>query len=736
MFVKHRFTLNERVQDHLQSLVPAFGYNGFGQALYYRTYSRTMKTGSQEHWPDTVIRVTNGTMSIRKDFYIKNHIEWDESYWQNFANKFANSMYKMHWLPPGRGLWAMGSDFVYERGSMALYNCAATVLGDNTSFPEDIAWLMDSLMHGVGVGFQPRRDGLKLKQPKLDRYDFMVPDTREGWVDLIRRVLDAFCMGTQLPYAIYDLVRPAGIRIKGFGGVSSGPEPLAKLVRRLEEECLKFLRGHTDIVEFKTNCCNLVGTCVVAGNVRRSAEIGVMPITDPVFKDLKDLTKYPHREEYYWMSNNSVTLESDDDFDMLGEVARRVVTNGEPGVVNLRNLKIGRVGKKNRGLRDDKASLFNPCGEIPLENKEVCNLGETCPTVCPTIDDWYEACKYCSFYCSTVSLLATHQSETNKVVARNRRIGVGIVDFAGWKHVHGVHKITRWLRNGYQVVRETNRWANSEAGVPEAIRVTTMKPGGTVPKLPGKTSGAGHPTFDYTLRRVRVQQSTPYHATLVAADIPHEKDFYSDNTDVFEFPCLQGPAKPATDVSLWEQANTIRLLQQEWADNAVSNTLYFRPMWVLEDHLKRWELGDKFDREMHDLLNEHLGSLTADNLIQNSRDEFVVPGNFKITLKRVNDVIVEVKTFYFDPKHEENDVEPVLSSTIPVTKSLSLLPHTAKGVYRQMPEEGITQEEYHKRVAAIKVIDWSNFNGSDGEDEKYCTGDTCEIRPHEIRSVH
>jgi ribonucleoside-triphosphate reductase (thioredoxin) len=718
MFVKHRFMLDHMTEDYLQSLIPPFGYDGFGELIFYRTYSRVMRDGGQESWADCITRVTNGTFSIRKDFYIKNRIPWDEGFWQEYAKQFAIFMYKMKWLPPGRGLWAMGSDFVYERGAMALYNCAYTNLGNNLEFDDDIAWLMDSLMQGVGVGFGPVRDGLKLKKPRHGYFDYEIPDTREGWVEATRLILRAYLLGEQLPYLIYDRVRPAGLPIKGFGGISSGPEPLKKMHIQIAQQCERLLAGEMDIVEFKTNVANLVGCCVVAGNVRRSAEIACGSVNDQMFLNLKNYKLYPHRAEFGWMSNNSAILRDDVDFDQLGEIARRVTLNGEPGVINAQNLVYGRVGKKQKRLREDQAVGFNPCGEIPLEHREVCNLSETLPTMCEGPDEWYKACEYATFYSSTVSLLPTHQPSTNRVVARNRRIGVGLIDFTGWKHSNGVHKVTKWLRNGYNIVTETNKWLNSEAGVPEAIRKTCVKPGGTTPKLPGKTSGAGYPTHIFTLRRVRVQQDTQFHELLVKAGIPNEADIDSANTDCFEYPIVQGPAKPADEVTIWEQANNIVLLQREWADNAVSNTIYFKPKWRLIQH----SFGEDVGKEAE----THIGLSAMCRIFQEKQTEYVTP-EYKLEFKYKGELISELKIYEFDPRHEEDSIEAVLSSIIPLVKSISLLPHTPKGVYHQIPEEGISQEEYNLRKSQINPIDWSELRGSDGQDERYCQGETCVI---------
>src|SRR5690606_2588145 len=118
---------------------------------------------------------------------------------------------------------------------------------------------------------------------------------------------------------------------------------------------------------------------------------------DEEFMDLKDYTINPERAEWGWLSNNSVVLNNSEDFEKLDEVARRVVLNGEPGIVNLRNFKYGRIGKPIP-VREDVADGLNPCGEIPEEDKELCNVDETLPTRCPTAQHWYQACRFATFY--------------------------------------------------------------------------------------------------------------------------------------------------------------------------------------------------------------------------------------------------------------------------------------------------------------------------------------------------
>lgn len=740
MYVKHFFELNNDAQSRIRGMTPQFGYNGFGEYVFYKHYSRLMYDDAgapyaNEDWADCVIRVINGVMSIRKNHYLNNMIDWNELHYQNYAEEMATSMFRMEWLPPGRGLWAMGGPAVYERGAMPLYNCAYTNIGE--AWIEDICWLMDALMNGAGVGFGPMRNQLQLDNPSTT-HRFQIPDSREGWVESVRQLLNAFWSDHgSMPEFDYSLIRPAGALIKTFGGIASGPGSLADLHRQLEDLCYKYVRYPEDYdeVQFKTDLANLVGVCVISGNVRRGAEIACGDVDDDVFWQLKNYDINPDREAWGWMSNNSVKLTKRGDFESIDLIARTSADGHDLGYLNMRNFPHGRIGKFDPSLRHDEAVGINPCGEIPLEHREVCNLAETLPTRCVDEARWLDACEYACFYCSTVTLLPTHQPSTNAVINKNRRIGVSIIDFSGWKLAEGVAKVTRHLRNGYQRIREANRSLAAEAGVPESIRVTTVKPGGTVPKLAGRTSGAGHPTFRYTLRRVRVGVNEPICGVLLKYGVQYEPCVHDPNgTFIFRFPIEQGPACPATDVSLWEQAMNIVLLQREWSDNAVSNTLYFKPMWILERQSNLSLDGEHFTNVMGEVFDET--RVVACDLRKLYRDS---GGQARFTNHVLGVIEAERKRVWFDhetddyriysynPDHEENDLEAVLAAIAPLTKSISLLPHTLKGIFPQMPEEGLTKAEYDELLEDTPTIDWSQYFGGDGVDERYCTGDTCEL---------
>lgn len=630
--VKERFTLQEDFCNDILSKKAKFGFGGFGEAVYYRTYSRIKPDGSQEHWADTVIRVINGVMSVRKNHYLLNRLVWNEAKWQLYAQKLAMAMFDMKWLPPGRGLWIMGTEYIYERGAAALNNCGAV---DTTDLSLAAEWTMDMLMCGVGVGFNTAWKGNNVVIPdKKNPVAYIIPDSREGWAESVKLLIDSYTKKATWFSFDYSMVRPEGSPIHGFGGTASGPAPLKELHKRIEHCLDNYCQGKIDKTRCTADVMNAIGVCVVAGNVRRSAEIALGSVDDSTFLDLKDYRINPERTEIGWVSNNTVVLEKTEDFKKLPIVAQHIRDNGEPGIMNLINVqKYARYGEESK----DKAYLANPCSEIPLESFELCNLSEVFPSRCAKEDEFYEALEYATFYASTVSLLPTHRPETNAIVSRNRRIGVSISGIADILDAHGTTELTRRLRKGYELVRTVNQKLALEADVPTSIRVTTIKPSGTISQLVGCSSGMHFPTFKYAIRRIRIGDTSPICKVLKEAGVPHEKDRYSTHTTVFEFPIDQGKTRKVTAVSVEEQFSLLALLQREWSDNMVSCTIYF------------------------------------------------------------------------DPKTEGKRIEHILAQFVPVIKSVSMLPHSDKGAYVQMPYEGITKETYEARLVEMPSIDWNSF---------------------------
>lgn len=569
MRVTERFELNRGYKEELMARVPRFGFNGFGEVIYYRTYSRRKPDGSQERWADTVVRVVEGIMSIRKNHYIEQGLVWSDEEWQNFAQRMASSCFDMQWLPPGRGLWIMGTEYIYERGSAALYNCGAV---DTSDLVNSADWAMDMLMSGVGVGFNTAWRGTATIPDKSDPHLYVVEDSKEGWVKSVRLLLESYCGDGPFYRFDYSKIRPAGSPIHGFGGTASGPRPLKELHIRLEKIMDGFCRGEIDRTRCIADLFNSIGVCVVAGNVRRSAEIAIGSVDDETFLHLKDYSRFPDRKDIGWMSNNSVVLQKREDFDRLPEISELIRQNGEPGILNLVNVqKYGRFGKEI----GDRAWLTNPCGEIALESYELCNLAEIFPTRCQSEKEFKDAVEFATFYAATVSLLPTHRSETNAIVARNRRTGVSISGITDWMEKIGITKMTRVLRDSYKLVREVNERLARDAGIPVSLKVTAVKPSGTVSLLAGVSPGMHFPVSRYAVRRLRAGNSQKITKFLIEAGVPHMPDDYSENTTVFEFPIKYDNPRSIERVSAWEQFALLAMLQREWSDNMVSCTISF-----------------------------------------------------------------------------------------------------------------------------------------------------------------
>lgn len=579
MEVTERFKFTLEFANNLKLREVKWGFGSYSEAVYYRTYSRLMSDGSQEQWPDTVLRVVSGCFSIRKDWYVKHGLHWDEDYWKAKAETMALMVFDMKFLPPGRGLWAGGTDYVFSRGSAALNNCAYVDV--RTDLGHDAAWAMDMLMCGCGVGFST--DNATIPEAQLPmaarEYIYQVPDSREGWVESLRLLIDSYFPGKSRRDSTvefdYSLIRAAGEPIRGFGGTSSGYQPLEKLHQRVRGYLNDYTVGKCSGTRLIVDIMNAIGACVVAGNVRRSAELASGSIYDDEFLNLKNYDLNPERAATGWMSNNSVVLKTSKDFELLPRIAARIRDNGEPGIINLINIqKYARVGKK----KPDKATGTNPCAEIALESYELCNLVEVFPTRCESDEEVWSVMEMATLYASTISLLPSHSQVTNAVVSRNRRIGVSVSGIADWLDSTSLSHVTMVLREGYEKhVEPTNTALAAEAGVPASVRLTTVKPSGTISLLAGVSPGMHWPLFTYGIRRMRVGDNSPVAARYIEAGVPYEPAADSDNTLVFEFPLAagNGHTRPVGDVSIWEQASLVAMLQREWADNAVSNTLNF-----------------------------------------------------------------------------------------------------------------------------------------------------------------
>jgi len=277
MNIERPFHLSEHFVGKYKRKKAPFGFNGLGELVYNRTYSRLKADGKNEQWWETVQRVVEGTFNMQKKHIDSHGLGWNAWKAQHTAQEMYDRIFNMKFLPPGRGLWAMGTPITEEKGLFAALNNCAFVSTQNIvhEFSNPFCFLMDASMLGVGVGFDTKGEGtIILKGPNRERRieKCEIPDTREGWVESVRLLLDSYSMGTGEIEFDYSIIRPAGVAIKGFGGESSGPQPLIDLHGQIRE-ALDAEIGQPISLTAIVDIMNLIGKCVVSGNVRRTAEI-------------------------------------------------------------------------------------------------------------------------------------------------------------------------------------------------------------------------------------------------------------------------------------------------------------------------------------------------------------------------------------------------------------------------------------------------------------------------------
>jgi len=575
-----KFQLSENFINKYKRKKPPFGFNGLGELVYMRTYSRIKENGKNERWWETVRRVVEGTYSMQKKWIDSYQLGWNPWQAQKSAQEMYDRMFYMKFLPPGRGLWAMGTPITEEKNLYAaLNNCAfvsTSTLKEDYSKP--FCFLMDASMLGVGVGFDTKGAGeiiIKGVNKNRQKEIFEIPDTREGWVESVRLLLESYFHGTTEIQFDYSKIRGAGEPIKGFGGVSSGHEPLKEIheeIRKVLEQNSKEPITTTTIVDIM----NLIGKCVVAGNVRRTAEIVFGDPHNEEYLDLKNYKVNKHRETYGWTSNNSVFAELGMDYT---EITKRIVDNGEPGLAWLENMRTFSRMQNGGDNKDHRVAGGNPCLEQSLESYELCCLVETFPNNHDSLEDYQRTLKYAYLYAKTVTLGKTHWPDTNRVMLRNRRIGCSVSGVAQFITKHGMEELRKWLEKGYDTIQEWDCTYSDWLAVPKSIKTTSVKPSGTVSLLVGATPGMHYPESRFYIRRMRLSKHSELLEPLKKAGYKIESVFGSeDSTMVVEVPVDVGEGiRTAAELSIWEQFSLAAFLQRHWADNQVSCTATFDP---------------------------------------------------------------------------------------------------------------------------------------------------------------
>jgi ribonucleoside-triphosphate reductase len=551
-------------------------WSSVGYLTAKRTYCRRLDdkvmNGPTEEWDDVISRVVNACRTQLKVGFT----EYEEERLRNYMHELKGSV-------AGRFLWQLGTRTVKDLGLPSLQNCAFVVV-DQPVRP--FTWAMDMLMLGSGVGYNIQMEHVD-KLPKINKKfrapkrqdnasaDYIVPDTREGWVRLLGKTLKAAMLSDKEHTFSYStqLIRGSGALIKGFGGVASGPEILCEGISNismvLEKRAGKKLRP-IDCLDIM----NIIGSIVVAGNVRRSAQIAIGDCNDIEYLLAKrwDLGNIP---SWRAMSNNSVVCSDISDLpDLFWDGYNG---KGEPyGLINLDlSRSVGRLTETN--YPDPRVMGYNPCAEQSLEPFESCCLAELFLPNFNNYDEFID-CLTLLYRINKHSLsLHCHNKETEEVVHKNYRMGIGITGY-----LQSSEEQKGWLDKAYKELREFDNFYSDSRGSPRSIKLTTVKPSGTLSLLPGVTPGC-HPGYaQYMIRRIRIAASHPLVEVCKSHgyNVEYQRNFDGSedkSTCVVEFPfSYPEGTKLAKDMTAIDQLKVVKELQTLWSDNSVSCTIYYR----------------------------------------------------------------------------------------------------------------------------------------------------------------
>jgi ribonucleoside-triphosphate reductase len=587
------FKLADSFVTEYKTKEPPFGFrdaggNSLGELVFIDKYSRVKEDGTKERWWETTRRVIEGMYSIQKDWAKEHVLPWNDHKAQKSAQEAYSLMFDMKWTPPGRGLFSMGTNVVNGRkDSTSLQNCAFISTYDMTKTDpaNPFTFLMNVSMLGVGVGYDTRGAEKEFIIHDPSQSDmiksYQIPDSREGWVESLKQKLESYLVPGRSPIEFdYSLIRPRGAPIVTFGGIAPGPKPLMRLHNMLDK-----ILGNRDGEVLSdvdiADIANLIGDCVVSGNVRRSALLAYGRKESKNFLNLKNAEVFPERNSYdpdnpgwAYMSNNSVRAFVGDD---LSSVIPGIMLNGEPGIIWEDVTKqYGRLIDPPDN-KDHRFAGFNPCVEQPLESGEMCTLVDIHLSKISDATELKRVLKYAYLYAKTVTLLPTGIPRTNAIMQRNRRIGISMSGIANFSDINGRSILRQWMDTGYGIVKQYDEIYSEWLCVRESIKVTTVKPTGTTSLVVGESPGVHWaPGGSYFNRAMRMDNESPILSQLRDAGYTIEQASESpDTTSVVYFPIHSDALRSEKDVTLFEKASLAVEAQRFWSDNGVSVTLSF-----------------------------------------------------------------------------------------------------------------------------------------------------------------
>lgn len=530
---------------------------------------------------------------------------WDETvrrYVDYFSNKFPhyptediyNSIVSLKTMPSMRALMTAGP--ALERDPMAGFNCAFVAIDHVRAFDE----ILNILMCGTGMGFSVERQYItnlpiigatigidSENKPVIQTvvcftrvdHTIVVRDSKSGWAGSFRELLSYLYAG-KIPSWDTTKVRPAGAKLKTFGGRASGPQPLIDLFNFAVETFKKAIGRKLNSVECHDLVCK-IADIVVVGGVRRSALISLSNLSDDRMRGAKSGQWWlidPQRA----LANNSAAYTERPQMDLFMKEWLALIESksGERGIFNR---EAATQKALESGRRDaTKVIGVNPCAEITLRSAGLCNLSEVIIRHDDTLADLCEKVRIATITGTYQSMLTDFRyvrSIWKKNQEEERLLGVsltGIMD-------HPILSTTsreavKWLKEMKAEAIATNLLWSKKLGINQSVAITTIKPSGTVSQLVDSSSGIHSRYSEYYIRTVRADKKDPLAKLMRAQGFPVEDCVNKpESTDIFSFP-VKGPHNAVfrNDRSAIEQLEHYLMFQTHWTEHNVSITVYVK----------------------------------------------------------------------------------------------------------------------------------------------------------------
>ena len=526
----------------------------------------------RETWPETVSRYFD---------YMKDHLNKKHGYvlTDELRGQLEQAVLSLEIMPSMRSLMTSGP--ALARCHVGGYNCSYLPVDNPRAFDET----MYILMCGTGVGFSVERHNVE-KLPIVNEHfeksstTIKVGDSRPGWARALRELIAMLYAG-HIPQFDVSEVRPAGARLKTFGGRASGPAPLLELF----DFCIEKFKGAAGRELYPIECHDImckVCEVVVVGGVRRSALISLSNLNDDQMAHAKS-GQWWEQEGQRALANNSVAYKEKP---QMGTFMREWLSlyeskSGERGIFNRASSK--KQAAKN-GRRDaDYDFGCNPCSEIILRPYQFCNLSEVVVRESDTQQTLEEKVRLATIlgtFQATLTDFKYLRSIWKKNTEEERLLGVsltGIMDnklLSGRDPNYGMN-IGLILSDLKEVAVDTNVLLSAELGIPQSAAITCVKPSGTVSQLVDSASGIHARHNDYYIRTVRGDNKDPLTQFMINQGVPNEPDVMKpDSTTVFSFP-MKSPTGAITrnEMSAIEQLDLWLMYQEHWCEHKPSVTI-------------------------------------------------------------------------------------------------------------------------------------------------------------------